>query len=355
MTIPPFNTYLGVNLTRMAAGEAVATLELGPHHLNARGVVHGGVLSALLDTALGSAVVLAIPKESWCATTSLSVQYLEGARSGLLTCHGRVIRRGKRVAFASGEILDEGGRLVATAQGSWHIWLHRPEMEERSSEAYVAMRGTGERIRVGKIVAVGRNYVEHIREMGGPDTAPPVLFLKPPSSIVHDGGTVRIPSGAGSVHHEVELVAVIGKDGKNIPASAALDHVLGYAVGVDITLRDLQNDAKKKGDPWDIAKGFDTSAPISLVAPRDEIGDGSGLEITLDVNGERRQGASTSLMIHPVAELITCVSKWFTLQKGDLIFTGTPKGVGPVEHGDIVEARLQGVATLKVGVVTSQD
>ncbi len=350
MSVPAFNTYLGVRLERMADGEAVAVLDLGEHHLNARGVVHGGVVSALLDTALGSAVVSAIPNEAWCATTSLSVQYLEGARSGRLVAHGRVIRRGRRVAFAGGEIVDEGGRMVATAQGSWHVWPHRPEMEERASEGYVAMRGTGQRIRVGKIVAVGRNYAAHIREMGGGDEAPPVLFLKPPSSIVHDGGTVRLPEGAGSLHHEVELVAVIGKQGRNLRAADALEHVLGYAVGLDMTLRDLQSRAKKAGDPWDVAKGFDTSAPVSLVAPRDEVGDGAGLEIALRVGGVLRQHGTTSRMIRTVAELVAYASAWFTLEPGDLLFTGTPEGVGPVVPGDLLEASLERVGTLRVHV-----
>ena len=350
VTVPPFNTYLGVHLEAMTGGTAVAILDLGPHHLNNRGVVHGGVLSALLDTAMGAAVVSAIPKEAWCATTSLSVQYLEGARSGRLTCNGQVIRKGRRVAFASGEIHDEGGRLVATAQGSWHLWPHRPEMEARATEAYVAIRGTGERIRVGKIIAVGRNYLEHIKEMGGAGSERPVMFLKPPSAIVHDGGVVRIAEGAGSVHHEVEMVVVIGKDGASIPEAEALDHVLGYAVGLDMTLRDLQNEAKKRGEPWDVAKGFDTSAPVSLVAPRDEVGDVSALELTLDVNGNRRQAGSTSLMIHSVAALVAAASSWFTLEKGDLLFTGTPEGVGPVSEGDLLEARLERVGTLTVRV-----
>jgi len=382
VNVPPFNTYLGVRVERMEGGEAVALLELGPHHLNSRGVVHGGVLSALLDTALGAAVVSSIPKEWWCATTSLSVQFLEGARAGLLTASGRVLRRGRRVAFAGGEVHDAGGRLVAVAQGSWYLWPGQPETAERASEAHVIVRGTGETIRVGKILAVGRNYAEHAAEMEkmGPSPVPaddegwagprsksslpaqpdeaanlgsvlePVLFLKPPSSIVHDAGTVRVPLGLGEIHHEVELVVVIGKEGRTIPHAEAMDHVLGYAVGLDMTLRELQTQAKRRGDPWTLSKGFDGSAPVSLVAPRDEVGDPSGLAITLAVNGKRRQTANTSGMIHPIAALVSRASALMTLERGDLLFTGTPSGVGPVLPGDTIEAQIEKVGRLTVQI-----
>ena len=346
--VPAFNIYLGTELRRMERGEAVVTLELQPHHLNSRGVVHGGVLASLLDTALGAAVISSIPKEWWCATISLSVQFLEGARRGRLEAEARVIRRGGRVAFAEGDVKDEGGRLVAAAQGSWHLWTHKPE--EPSGEAYVYVRGTGERVRVGKIVAVGRNYAEHVREMGYAAAEPPVLFLKPPTAIVPHGGAVRIPPGMGAVHHEVELVVAIGKGGRNIPEATALEHVLGYAVGLDMTLRELQAEAKKKGEPWTIAKGFDTSAPVSEIVPVDEVGDGSGLEIALDVNGVRRQGATTSAMLHGVPALIAQVSRRLTLARGDLLFTGTPSGVGPVVPGDVMEARIEKVGVLRVRV-----
>jgi uncharacterized protein (TIGR00369 family) len=350
MTYPPFHTYLGVEVERMEAGEAVAKLSLAPHHLNKRGVIHGGVLSALLDTALGAAVISSIPKEWWCATTSLSVQFLEGARGGVVTCTGRVLRRGKRVAFAGGEVHDEAGKLVAVAQGSWHLWPYRPETEGAAADGFVVMRGSGDRIRVGKILAVGRNYADHKAEMGVADTAPPVLFLKPPSALVQDGGVVRIPTDAGAVHHEVELVVVIGKAGRKIAEKDAMDHVLGYAVGLDMTLREMQNEAKKKGDPWDIAKGFDTSAPVSLVAPRDEVDLAGGPLLTCDVNGKRRQEGRVTSMSRSVPELLAYASKWITLERGDLLFTGTPSGVGPVVPGDVIEAALEGVGRLKVRV-----
>jgi uncharacterized protein (TIGR00369 family) len=331
----------------------VATLRVAEHHCNLRGVVHGGVIASLLDTALGAAVISAIPKEWWCATTSLSIQFVQGRGDGVLTASGRVLRRGRRVAFAAGEVRDDGGRLMAAAQGSWHLWPHHPGLPQRESTApWVVRRDTGERLRVGKILAVGRNYADHNVEMGNRPQAPPVVFLKPATAIVHDGGTVRIPPDAGEVHHEVELVAVIGKHGRAIAEADALDHVLGYAVGLDMTLRDLQSAAKQKGEPWAMAKGFDTSAPISAVAPREQVGDGSGLRLTLDVNGERRQDGSTSAMLHPVAALIAEVSRWVTLERGDLLFTGTPAGVGPVGPGDVLEAHLEGVASLRVTVAT---
>ena len=350
MKVPPFNKYLGIEITRMEGGEAEAHLDLGPHHLNSGGVVHGGVLAALLDTAIGAAVVSALPPEWWCATTSLSVQFLEGAHEGRLDAKGRVLRKGRRVAFAGGEIFDAAGRHVATAQGSMHLWPYRPAMDRPVSEPFVAMRGTGERVRVGKILAVGRNYADHVKEMGWKEASPPVLFLKPPSAIVHDGGVVRIPPESGDVHHEVELVIVVGKAGNAIEESKALDHVLGYGVGLDMTLRDLQSAAKAKGEPWALSKGFDTSAPVSLIAPRGDVGDGSGLRLALDVNGERRQEADTSRMTHGVAALVAFASRLMTLERGDVIFTGTPSGVGPVRSGDLLQASLETVGTLSVRV-----
>ena len=184
VTIPPFNTYLGVHVVRMEGGEAVCTIELGPHHLNGRGVAHGGVISSLLDTALGAAVISAIPKEWWCATTSLTIQYLDGAREGTLTATGRVLRRGGRSAFAGGELVDASGRLLATAQGSWHLWPHKPGAEGSGTDPYVVVRGSGRRVRVGKILAVGRNYADHVAEMGNAPAAPPVLFLAPEEGCV---------------------------------------------------------------------------------------------------------------------------------------------------------------------------
>jgi 2-keto-4-pentenoate hydratase/2-oxohepta-3-ene-1,7-dioic acid hydratase in catechol pathway len=203
---------------------------------------------------------------------------------------------------------------------------------------------------VGKILAVGRNYADHIVEMGNPPSSPPVVFLKPPSSLVPDGGEIVLPEGAGEVHHEVELVIVIGRSGRHIETDDALGHVMGYAVGLDMTLREVQAAAKKGGEPWSLAKGFDGAAPVSPVTPREQVGDGSGLEISLKVNDAVRQHGSTSQMLRSVADLVAFCSRWITLEPGDLIFTGTPAGVGPVRPGDVLEAELERVGTLRVTV-----
>jgi len=347
---PPFNQYLGTRIVRMEAGEAEVALDLAPHHTNNRGVAHGGVVAAVLDSAMGAAVISAIPQEWWCATTGLSILFVAGPREGALIATGKVVRRGRSVAFAHGEVREASGRLIATAEGTWQLWPHKPEMERPGQEPFVVMKGSGERIRVGKILAVGRNYADHIAEMGNAPTAPPVLFLKPPSALVHDGGVVTLPEGMGSVHHEVELVVVIGLAGRAIAEADAMEHVLGYAVGLDLTLRDVQNEAKKKGEPWDLAKGFDGSAPVSLVVPRERAGDVSNLPISLDVNGQRRQDGSTAQMLHGVAQLVSYASRWITLTHGDLLFTGTPSGVGPLVAGDSVVARLSDIATLSVTI-----
>ena len=350
MPAPPFNQYLGVRVVRMEGGDAEASIELAPHHTNNRGVAHGGVVSSLLDSAMGAAVISAIPKEWWCATTGLSIQFVAGAHVGALTATGRVVRRGRSIAFVQGEAHDAKGRLVATAQGTWHLWPHKPELDQAATEPYVVIQGSGERLRVGKILAVGRNYAEHNAEMGNARSVPPVLFLKPPSALVHDGGVVTLPTGLGQVHHEVELVVAIARPGRAIPEDAAMEHVLGYAVGLDLTLRDLQAEAKKKGEPWDLSKGFDGSAPISHVIPRESAGDVSALALTLDVNGVRRQEGSVGEMLHGVATLVAYASRWITLERGDLLFTGTPSGVGPLVAGDTVVARLSDMASLTVTI-----
>ena len=348
MPLPPFNQYLGIDVTRMAGGEAEAVVDLKPHHTNNRGVAHGGVVLSLLDSAMGAAVISAIPKEWWCATTGLSVQFVAGPREGRVVGVGRVLKRGKSVAFVHGEAHDASGRLVATAQGTWHLWPYLPEMAKPASEPFVILKGSGERLRVGKILAVGRNYAAHNKEMGTDERTPPVLFLKPPSALVHDAGTVVLPRDLGAIHHEVEMVAVIGKSGRAIPAERALDHLEGFAVGIDLTLRDLQNDAKKKGEPWDLAKGFDGAAPVSLVVPKEHAGDPGNLALTLAVNGETRQSGSTAQMLHDVGELVALASRLITLERGDLLFTGTPSGVGPVVPGDVLTARLGEIAELTV-------
>lgn len=208
----------------------------------------------------------------------------------------------------------------------------------------------GETVAVTKILCIGRNYAKHAAEMKSDVPDAPLIFLKPPSALVGEGGTVELPAASQDVHHEVELVVVIGKGGKNISEADALDHVDAYAVGLDMTARDLQGEAKKGGRPWSVAKGFDTFAPLGALAPAREVADPQDLSIRLTVNGETRQHAHTRDMIFPVAELIAYSSRIFTLMPGDLIYTGTPEGVGPVHDGDRLEATVDGLPPLRVGV-----
>ncbi len=178
----------------------------------------------------------------------------------------------------------------------------------------------------------------------------PLVFLKPSTALVGHGGTVLLPPQSQDVHHEVELVAVMGRGGKNIPESRALEHVAAYAVGLDMTARDLQALAKKKGHPWTVAKGFDTFAPLGPLVDASQVRDPQALEISLTVNGDVRQHGHTRDMIFPVARLIAYCSQIFTLMPGDLLYTGTPEGVGPVQDGDVLEARISGFPSLRVRV-----
>lgn len=193
---------------------------------------------------------------------------------------------------------------------------------------------------IGNIYCIGRNYVEHAHELNNEPPSRPLVFLKPTSSIIYDGDSIRIPSESQNVHHEVELVVAIGKKGKNIPKKEALEHVAGYAIGIDVTARDIQQQAKEKSHPWAVAKGFDTFAPLSSFVDQRQIPDPQNVELQISVNGEIRQADNTRLMIFPVDELISYLSSIFTLQPGDLIFTGTPKGVSPVKPGDKIEATM---------------
>jgi uncharacterized protein (TIGR00369 family) len=348
--LPPFNRFLGIEVDRLGEGRAVATVELKPHHLNRRGVAHGGVITALMDSALGGAVIDAVPREYWIATTSLTVQFIGGPREGTVTATGEVTRRGSKVAFASGEARDANGKLLATAQGTWHLWSRHPGGKETlCPPGSIRMQGGSPPLRVGKVVAVGRNYAEHAAEMGMAGE-PPVFFTKPSVAVRCEPDTLAVPTSAGAVHHEVELVAVVGKPGRAIEAAAAHDHILGYAVGVDLTLRDMQTAAKKRGEPWAFSKGFDGAAPVSEFVPREQVGDGSGLAISLAVNGKTTQQANTSQMIRPVAEIVQEASRYMTLERGDLIFTGTPAGVGPVTPGDRVLASIEKVGELELTI-----
>ncbi len=206
----------------------------------------------------------------------------------------------------------------------------------------VHLMGSNKELKVGKVFCLGRNYSEHAREMAAEVPKKPVVFFKPATAVISNGEPIRFPSISKMLHHEVELVAVIGKGGRMIPAARAREHILGYAAGLDMTLRDLQDEAKKKGLPWSVAKGFDTAAPVSPVVPAARIPDPNNLTIACRVNGIVRQQSSTSLMIFPIPVVIEYISSIFTLEEGDLIFTGTPEGVGQVFAGDTVEAELLG-------------
>lgn len=217
----------------------------------------------------------------------------------------------------------------------------------------IALPDHSEPVHVGKLLCIGRNYAEHAAEMKREVPDEPMVFLKPASAIIRTGETVQLPPQSREVHHEVELVAAIGKKGKNIPQNEALDHVAAYAVGLDMTARDLQAKAKEKRHPWSVAKGFDTFAPLGPLTPAAAIEDPHDLQLQLSVNGETRQDASTQHLIFPVQELVHYCSQIFTLTPGDLLYTGTPSGVGPVEDGDEVEATATGIDPLRVAVSRS--
>lgn len=210
--------------------------------------------------------------------------------------------------------------------------------------------GRAEPVAIGKIIGIGQNYARHAAEMRTAPPEEPMLFLKPSTAVVRDGGEVVLPGVSGDVHHEVELVVVVGRGGRSIPESEALSHVAGYAVGLDMTARDLQARAKEKGHPWAVAKGFDSFAPLGPVVAAGSVPDPQALDLELRVNGEVRQAGTTADMIFPVRTLIAHCSNIFTLEPGDLVFTGTPEGVGAVRAGDVLHARIAGWPTLTVTV-----
>ncbi len=211
---------------------------------------------------------------------------------------------------------------------------------------------SGEVIRPGKILCIGRNYAEHVREMGDVADLPtePVVFLKPSTALVFGGGTVVLPRQSTDIHHELEVVVVIGEGGRHVSEADALNHVAAYALGLDLTARDLQAKSKANKGPWSIAKGFDTFAPLGPLTAPSEIADPQNLTIELKVNGDVRQRGTTDHMIFPVTKLISYLSSVFTLETGDLIYTGTPEGVGPIHDGDVLEATGTGMQPLKVTV-----
>jgi len=217
---------------------------------------------------------------------------------------------------------------------------------------YYRFKDTRRRLRVGKVICLARTYSKHAVEMNSAVPDEPILFLKPASSVVFNNQSIVIPKKTNLVHHEVELGVVIGKKGKNIARRDALDYVLGYLLGLDITARDLQDKAKKHGWPWTISKGFDTFCPISDVVLKKDVENPRNLDLLLKVNGKIRQSSNTRYMVYTVEEIVAFVSSIMTLEPGDLILTGTPEGVGAIENGDIVEAKLGNFCSLKLDVVS---
>jgi len=209
----------------------------------------------------------------------------------------------------------------------------------------------GTSLEIGTMYCIGKNYEKHAKEMGGELPKDPVVFIKPPAAYIPDGSSVILPDFSDNVHHEVELVVVIGKDCSNIRSDQARNVIAGYAIGIDVTLRDIQQKAKEKGLPWAVAKGFVTSAPISKIIPESEFGDEIPFfDVKLEVNGDIRQNGNTKDMARPVGLLIEYLSKVFTLRTGDCIFTGTPEGVGKINSGDKLIAELSGKVKLSISV-----
>ncbi|PQM26892.1 fumarylacetoacetate hydrolase [Sphingopyxis lindanitolerans] len=210
-----------------------------------------------------------------------------------------------------------------------------------------AIAGSGERFLVRRIFCVGKNYADHAREMGGdPSREPPFFFSKPADAVALGTGDIAMPPRTANLHHEIELVVALAKGGANIASDDAAGCIFGYAVGNDLTRRDLQADAKAGGRPWDMAKGFDHSAILSPIRPSAEVGHPASARIWLSVNGELRQDGDIADMIWPVADIIAELSTYVELRPGDLIYTGTPAGVGRVVAGDVVEGGVDGIGVI---------
>ena len=214
----------------------------------------------------------------------------------------------------------------------------------------VSVDGSEARFPVRRIYCVGQNYADHAREMGSSGREKPMFFDKPADAVT-TAGEIPYPPGTKNLHHEVELVVALEKGGRDLSVEAAADCIFGYAVGVDLTRRDLQAEAKQAGKPWTAAKGFDHSAPVSPIRPAAAAGDVQSADITLAVNGLVRQQGNIAEMIWSVPEVIAELSRLFELKAGDLVFTGTPAGVGALEPGDVVGCRIDGVGTLAFTIV----
>jgi len=203
-----------------------------------------------------------------------------------------------------------------------------------------------------KIVAVGRNYKEHAAELGNAVPELPLLFMKPASSYILEGTPIKIPKGCSSLHHEIELGIVIGQKGSDISEGNAMNYVAGYVLALDMTARDFQNAAKKKGHPWDMAKGFDTSCPVSKFIPKEAIPDPHDIELWCKVNGVLKQKGNTNDMIFRIPYLISYISQYFTLEPNDVILTGTPAGVSGVNAGDVIQGGLSNLVEFEFKVLS---
>jgi acylpyruvate hydrolase len=215
---------------------------------------------------------------------------------------------------------------------------------------FITIKNSSEKIPVGKVVCVGRNYAEHARELGNEIPEKPVVFLKPNTAIIYSGEKIIYPNFSEDMHHEVELILLIGKKIKNADFNKAEDAITGYGVGLDMTLRDIQSELKKKGHPWTIAKGFDTSAVLSDFILKKDHKLTLNEMISLSINGAIKQRAKLNTMIFAPSKIVEYISSLMTLEVGDLIFTGTPSGVGKVVKGDKLLAEIEGIASLSCEV-----
>jgi len=215
----------------------------------------------------------------------------------------------------------------------------------------IKIRNQKEEIPVGKMVCVGRNYADHAKELGNEVPDKPVVFIKPSSSIIYTGGKVIHPKFSTNLHHEVELLLLIGKTIKDADERQSEEAIIGYGLGLDMTLRDLQNEARAKGDPWTISKCFDTSAVVSNILLKKDYKLTLNEEISLSVNGNIRQKEKLSLMLFKPIQIVKYISSLLTLEEGDIIFTGTPAGVGKVVPGDVLHAEIEGIAKLDCEIV----
>jgi len=234
--------------------------------------------------------------------------------------------------------------MSATNTGRWAF--------EPAAIPSLPIRGSDALFPVRRIYCIGRNFAAHAIEMGhDPDREPPFFFMKAANSIVPNGATIAYPVKTKDVHHEIEMVVALGKGGRNIPVEKALDHVWGYGVGLDMTRRDIQGEAKKLGRPWEMGKSFDESAPVTALKPASQIGHPAKGAIWLKVNGQVKQSSDLKNMIWSVAEQVSRLSQAFELQPGDIIYSGTPENVGPVVKGDVLECHIDGLPGMAVRVI----